>query len=326
MCDGYVSFGVGNPSTFVKSSARFNDGIYHLMTATRNKTTGEIQLYIDATLQGTATGNTSSLNSATNLYLGALNSGASDKYVGQLDEFYVWTSVLTPTQIRLLYERQRPSWAGIYYSRIMDARIDNSPWTGMKWTSSVPAGKELPDFNGTVQNESIANYPAVSTNSLMTSNVGLWHLNETTPGIVTGAKDFKDSSGNDNHGVAQNTIGMGGMGRFNNGVEFRQGGEIKVAANPALALGTGSFTVSTWFRVPLNAPARSRLITSGFSAQSNGFTLEVNPGKIAFGIGCGGQLAAECVYAFTTAAFRDDLWHQATAVVDQTAKTLVVYV
>lgn len=69
--NGTVCAGTGNPDTAVNSSPGFNDGQPHIFTFTRTQKTGSLALYVDGTLQGTATAGTETLSAPSVLVLGA---------------------------------------------------------------------------------------------------------------------------------------------------------------------------------------------------------------------------------------------------------------
>ena len=328
MCDGYVQVGVGNPNTMVRSLAPYNDGSWHYITFIRGKTDGLIKLYVDGLSQGSTTGNMNSLTASPNLYLASDNDTSTTRYSGELSKLFIVGEQSPVNDIRMLYDRQRPGHSGDVTSRIIDAGT-SVPWTGISWKTLHPAGKELPDFaSNSVQSESTTDYPGLPNSALMNSNVGLWHLNETVLGTVATSKDFADRSGQANHGVAQNSVGLTAPGRLNNAPRFRGNGEISIASSSVFAFGTGNFTISGWVRYGLGLVGRNRIVSSGFAGTANGFSLEIDPtgDQIALGIGCAGGAVANCVYIRTTESFANNDWHHVTAVVDRTSLVVSLYV
>jgi hypothetical protein len=99
MGNGKLLFGVGNPDVSVRSKFKINDGLWHHVAATRNKTTGRIVLFIDGIPHDSATGNTASLTAATNIAIGQLQTGINP-FVGTLDELRIWNVAKTGSQIR----------------------------------------------------------------------------------------------------------------------------------------------------------------------------------------------------------------------------------
>ncbi len=84
---------------------------------------------------------------------------------------------------------------GTFTSRV----IDNScigiakPWLNLRWTSTLPFGKEL-----AATNELNTAYTGMSNSTLMNNIVGTWHLNESSYNGT--ASEVVDSSGNNRHG------------------------------------------------------------------------------------------------------------------------------
>ncbi|MEP0822958.1 MAG: hypothetical protein HRF44_08915 [Ignavibacterium sp.] len=95
-----VAFGVGNPDVTIVSTTVVNDGLWHHIAATRNKSDGIIHLYVDGKLQGTGTGNTNSLTAPSLLCVGNLQILTPDYYSGLLDEIRIWDVVRDSTEIR----------------------------------------------------------------------------------------------------------------------------------------------------------------------------------------------------------------------------------
>jgi fibronectin type 3 domain-containing protein len=67
---------------------------------------------------------------------------------------------------------------------------------------------------------------AASRTNLMTGNIGLWHMNESSAGTAPGSTDFKDDSGNGNHGTAIAPATVGRPGKFGKAANSVNGGWI----------------------------------------------------------------------------------------------------
>lgn len=103
--DGKVVAGVGTPDvSVVSSSGGYNNGAWHLVTFTRVKSTGALNLYVDGALAGTATGSTASLTSSSTIYFGRLASSTTQNYAGKLDEVATYTSPLDAAAILAHYQ------------------------------------------------------------------------------------------------------------------------------------------------------------------------------------------------------------------------------
>lgn len=181
-------------------------------------------LYIDGQLKYTSANHAPI---ATGSHLWIANDGSLRYFKGSVDEAVAWNTTLTASEIQTIYERQKSTYSGAFTSRIMNAK-SNSSWTTLSWVPTLPFLKELPDYSGgAVQNETSADYSALvgstgstGNNDLMSGIQALWHLNETTTGTAPGGKDFKDDSGNGNHGQIGGTVTMGKSGALSNAVEM----------------------------------------------------------------------------------------------------------
>jgi trimeric autotransporter adhesin len=139
------------------------------------------------------------------------------------------------------------STSGTFTSRVFDitgACNALSYFKSTAWTSSFPAGKELP-----ATSESSSDYSSVSA-SLMSNIQGLWHLNESVTGTAPGGTDFADSSGNGYHATRNSAnITLGGAGRFANAVTNNGSGFIDLPTANTSISSTGSYTISVWYNV-----------------------------------------------------------------------------
>jgi hypothetical protein len=104
---GKFALGVGsvNGDTTVASSANINDGAWHHLAATRNNTTGAMQVYVDGVLRGSGTGPTGSRTLPTVLCIGALQPG-SNYLNGTLDDVRLFNRILTAGDIAALASGQ----------------------------------------------------------------------------------------------------------------------------------------------------------------------------------------------------------------------------
>ena len=93
-----IAFGVGNPDYTLFSSSAVNTGNWVHVAATRNKSTGLMQLYINGILEASYThSNHNSLNVPSYIYLGRDNNG--NYYRGTIDEVRLWNTVRTSQDI-----------------------------------------------------------------------------------------------------------------------------------------------------------------------------------------------------------------------------------
>ncbi|MFC4232298.1 LamG-like jellyroll fold domain-containing protein, partial [Parasediminibacterium paludis] len=93
-----IAFGVGNPDYTIFSTSAVNTGNWVHVAATRNKSTGLMQLYINGVLESSYTqSNHNSLNVPSYIYLGRDNNGTY--FNGTLDEVRLWNTVRTSQDI-----------------------------------------------------------------------------------------------------------------------------------------------------------------------------------------------------------------------------------
>ena len=88
----------GDPTT-VHSTTTVNDGTYHFIAVTRNKSTGLMSMYVDGVLEATDTGSTASLVPATYFDL----AGGNAHYTGLVDDLRIYSTNLTAGNIATLF-------------------------------------------------------------------------------------------------------------------------------------------------------------------------------------------------------------------------------
>ena len=98
--DGKVVGGIGNPDTsIVSTTSGFNDGAWHHVVFTRVKASGALKLYVDGSLEGSATAvNAASLTAQATINLGRLANGAS-YFAGSLDEVATYNVALSAAAV-----------------------------------------------------------------------------------------------------------------------------------------------------------------------------------------------------------------------------------
>ena len=93
----------GNPGAFdtLHSLTSVNDGSYHLITVTRSQSTGEKKIYVDGNFEASEIGTTNPLN-GNNYYL-SIGGTTSSSYTGLLDDFQIYSGVLSDSEVAFLY-------------------------------------------------------------------------------------------------------------------------------------------------------------------------------------------------------------------------------
>ena len=107
---GKVCFGIGAPDITIKSiSAGYNDGNWHFVTATRNKLSGTIILYIDGLMVNSSSAtNTNSSIAPNSVHLGSNPCVPMGVYTGDLDDLFFYNRVLSSAEILNMYMFMNP--------------------------------------------------------------------------------------------------------------------------------------------------------------------------------------------------------------------------
>jgi len=105
-----ASFGVGNPDYTILSITDINDGRWHQVVAERSKSSGEMKLYVDGTLEAKGTGSKNSLSDPP--FIGVGNNPCDISYNrewfnGKIDEIQIYSRILTDEEIQKLYKSVR---------------------------------------------------------------------------------------------------------------------------------------------------------------------------------------------------------------------------
>ena len=96
------AFGTGNPDTTIISSAPINDGAWHQCVATRVKTSGALNIYVDGIWQASGTGGTSSLTATPFVRFGSRQNGGNF-FNGSLDDIRFYNRALGSNEVTALY-------------------------------------------------------------------------------------------------------------------------------------------------------------------------------------------------------------------------------
>jgi hypothetical protein len=91
---------LGNFTT-LHSISPVNDGYYHLLTVTREDTTGRKNLYVDGNFEASEIGTTDPLNG--NDYYLSIGGSVFSSYTGLVDDVQIYSGVLSPFEISSLY-------------------------------------------------------------------------------------------------------------------------------------------------------------------------------------------------------------------------------
>jgi glucose/arabinose dehydrogenase len=92
------------PNVVLHGTSAVNTGEWVHIGITREQSTGEMKIYVNGVLEGSANGSTSTLSSNPVLTIGANPSGAAFSYLGDIDQFRVHGRVLAAGEIQDLVE------------------------------------------------------------------------------------------------------------------------------------------------------------------------------------------------------------------------------
>jgi Concanavalin A-like lectin/glucanases superfamily len=161
-------------------------------------------------------------------------------------------------------------------------------------------------FAGAIDDVRTYPFPLDAKAAAALATSGLWHFDE---GAGTVAHDASpDGADGTLRGASWTT------GASNSAVALPGDGDVTMGDAPGLNLGTGSASLSAWFRTSGSGP---------IAGKGSGYQLAVDGGKVSARVGAG----ADRIEATTTSdGWADNAWHNATLVLDRTAQRLLVYV
>ena len=164
-----AAFTVGNPNggsdTILHSTTSVNDGSYHFLAATRNQTSGLMNLYVDGNLEATGTSTNGPRIVTSTIYLAG---GYFTNYNGLLDDVRIYSGELSGNNIAIL--------AGIIYGQLGTAL--NAP--SLPWITSGDA-KWFVETTNTYDGVSAAQSGVLADNTKYSS----LQTTVTGPGILT---------------------------------------------------------------------------------------------------------------------------------------------
>ena len=105
---GKFSLGIGNPDTTLTSTIPINDGVWHHVVATRNSTTGIMQVFVDGVLNNSKNGPKGPRTATRNLRIGSIQTGCGAGFFkGAIDQVQIYDYVLTPSEVAYNYNHSR---------------------------------------------------------------------------------------------------------------------------------------------------------------------------------------------------------------------------
>ena len=104
---GRLNFGIGNPDTTIASPLTYNDNKWHYVTATRTKSSGLIELYVDSILlTSSSLAQTGSLTQSADMRIGAIRTNINF-FSGSLSNVQIYNKALTSTEVLQNYNAQK---------------------------------------------------------------------------------------------------------------------------------------------------------------------------------------------------------------------------
>jgi len=101
--DGRFALGMGQPDTTVSSSITINDGNWHHLVATRDNTSGAMNVYVDGVPRGSGAGPTGPRTAPPTLRIGSIQTGVASGFLnGAIDDVRLYDRVLTASEVAAL--------------------------------------------------------------------------------------------------------------------------------------------------------------------------------------------------------------------------------
>jgi hypothetical protein len=307
--DGKFVLGVGAPGgdITVASSVNINDGTWHHVAATRNNTSGAMQVYVDGVLSGSGTGPTGPRNWPTSLRIGGLQPGYNFLN-GALDEVRLYDRILTAEEIA--ESSGLPpvaptgfaaaagsggialSWSASAIAAEYHVKRSTTAGTGHTTITTVTGTT----FTDTAVEEGTTYYYVVTAANASGESGNSAEIATRTDALVlhlkldeTSGSTAADSSGFDRTATLVNGPAFT-TGRLGNALAFT-GASSQHAALPTGVVSTLSdFTVSAWVN-PSTLDTWSRVFDFGSGTETNMFltTRSWNNNRPRFGIKIGGS-------------------------------------
>jgi hypothetical protein len=308
--DFSIRFATGNGSSFDGASTNTNvfshDRWNHLI-ATINRSAGEAKIYLNGIEVTIDTSILTDFANSGTIRLGSTgDSCSSGNFNGNIDDFAIWTKILTEENVITIYNRQKQKYAGHYDSPVIDLGSSSS-WTNLDTVTSLPFGKEIVAQTS----ESSSDYSALS-GDLSNALIGYWPLNEPSTNSV-GGYDFEDYSSNNNHcDLLAGSLSAPGV--INNAVD-----SANINCSSALFpfSNRSFFSVSAWFKTSLTGAGLFFDIFRHRSSDGDGvqgWTCYINGSSNA--LSCRRTVDSAETGSISTNGMNDGEWHHVTMTYD----------
>jgi hypothetical protein len=333
---GQIYFGVYPGAVrVVNSPLSYNDGNWHMATASLSSTNG-IKLYIDGALVASDATTTTAQNYNGYWKIGYDNingwtSNPSNFYFnGSLDEVYIYNRELTAGEVSTQYTSPQGASNNGPVCEGGTLGLDATTIGGASYAWTGPNS-----FSAATKSPSVSNMTSVKEGgyAVTVTQVGCSFTSYTLgkinpalgPGLsqvpASGLQTYLKFSGNTldeqmlNNGTAQNGASLT-TDRFNNANSaFNFDGVNDFISTTASYTNPSDFTISIWFKTTV---AGGKLIgfgnsQTGTSGNYDRHLYMNNAGQIYFGVYPGAVRTLN-----TTASYNDGIWHMATASLSST--------
>lgn len=191
-----AAFGVGNPDSTLTSTTAINDGQWHHVAATRDAVTGQMEIYVDGSLQASALGPNGTKNSPPNLRLGSIRSGPTSGFLsGAIDDVQIFGRALSNDEITRLMNHA-PAMTAISNATVLAGRtllVTNSasdpdlPAQTLRWSLlDPPDGAAINTTNGLVTwRSAVSQSPATNFLAVVVADDGIPGMSATQSFAVT---------------------------------------------------------------------------------------------------------------------------------------------
>jgi hypothetical protein len=138
-----VTFGTGNPPNFdvwIYSPLSYSDNLWHQATATRIKSTGTINLYIDGAFITTGTSSSSSLSTSPTLRIGSIQSSATTGFFsGSISTVQIYNKALSAAEVQQNYNQ--------YKTRFNRTTPNIITYTSLNTTTAIESFNDVLEFS-----------------------------------------------------------------------------------------------------------------------------------------------------------------------------------
>ncbi len=206
---------------------------------------GTASMYVDGLLRDTKALTGPLQSSPTSAAFIGSSTTAGNYFLGNIDDIAIWTTALTASEVKIIFERQKQKYASHYDSEVIDLGSKTSAWPDISWVTSLPFGKELVgdfDNDGNTDYDNMTSYTSL-LETLNNGLIGYWSFNDTSLNLAPGSTDFIDQSGASRHGTETNGVATNSPGQLNSSIELTEGsnqyvevGDFEVGNNFSLSM------------------------------------------------------------------------------------------